>query len=188
MPFSQPGAGCGAEPGAPGQLKERQRSLRVGHEGSKGWKCCSQCPGLVLCCCCSHCGYNNKDAALFLSPQEVPAVWVAVCSPQGLPRARAPSPRMCRVTFAAQGIFPFLPKDGTRIHRNHSAPWICPYLCEIPAGPSRAVSIPRFHNPLEHPALGRPCLDSRRWATAAEGKWSYHLLGVCSRKGCLSLG
>lgn len=98
MPFSQPGAGCGAEPGAPGQLKERQRSLRVGHEGSKGWKCCSQCPGLVLCCCCSHCGYNNKDAALFLSPQEVPAVWVAVCSPQGLPRARAPSPHMCLLT------------------------------------------------------------------------------------------
>lgn len=109
-------------------------------------------------------------------------------SPEPEPRARAPSPRMCRVTFAAQGIFPFLPKDGTRIHRNHSSPWICPYLCEIPAGPSRAVSIPHFHNPLEHPALGRPCLDSRRWATAAEGKLSYHLLGVCSRRGCLSLG
>lgn len=139
MPFSQPGAGCGAEPGAPGQLKERQRSLRVGHEGSKGWKCCSQCPGLVLCSCCSHCGYNNKDAALFLSPQAVPAVWVAVCSPQGLPRARAPSPRMCQVTFAAQGIFPFLPKDGTRIHRNRTTRHpgyvhICAKFQQVPPG------------------------------------------------------
>lgn len=60
-------------------------------------------------------------------------------SPEPEPRARAPSPRMCRVTFAAQGIFPFLPKDGTRIHRNRTTRHpgyvhICAKFQQVPPG------------------------------------------------------
>lgn len=151
---------------SPRAAEERQRCLGVGHNDSKGWKRHSHALGWV-------CAAAAATAATTWAPPEdfLPfscalsrSLWWGWQCAQ--PRD-SPEPQQPLLCWAGQGLFPFLPKDGTRIHQNRAAaPWISPGLWETPAGPS-LTSWPLSILPWQTLAQVR--------AGTAEGKSSCHL-------------